>query len=44
VLAAFVSQYYAEQTPPAEIVLDRADPDAAMIENALQAAAGARCS
>ncbi|KAF1720819.1 excinuclease ABC subunit UvrC [Pseudoxanthomonas wuyuanensis] len=35
VLGAFVSQYYAEQTPPAEIVLDRQIPDAAMIENAL---------
>lgn len=35
VLGAFVSQYYAEQTPPAEIVLDRQIPDAEMIENAL---------
>ena len=40
VLAAFVSQYYAEQTPPAEIVLDREIPDATMIEAALGAAAG----
>ncbi|MFT3762068.1 MAG: excinuclease ABC subunit UvrC [Pseudoxanthomonas sp.] len=40
VLAAFVSQYYAEQTPPQEIVLDREIPDAALIESALAAAAG----
>lgn len=40
VLAAFVSQYYAEQTPPPEIVLDRGIPDAALIEAALGAAAG----
>lgn len=40
VLAAFVSQYYAEQTPPAEIVLDREIPDAALIESALGIAAG----
>ena len=39
VLAAFVSQYYAEQTPPQEIVLDREIPDAALIETALSAAA-----
>ncbi|MEP6907053.1 MAG: excinuclease ABC subunit UvrC [Pseudoxanthomonas sp.] len=39
VLAAFVSQYYAEQTPPQEIVLDREIPDAALIESALAAAA-----
>ena len=39
VLAAFVSQYYAEQTPPREIVLDREIPDAALIETALSAAA-----
>ncbi|MET0809416.1 MAG: excinuclease ABC subunit UvrC, partial [Pseudoxanthomonas sp.] len=39
VLAAFVSQYYAEQTPPQEIVLDREIPDAALIETALTAAA-----
>ena len=39
VLAAFVSQYYAEQTPPQEIVLDREIPDAALIESALSAAA-----
>ena len=40
VLAAFVSQYYAEQIPPAEIVLDREIPEAALIEAALGAAAG----
>lgn len=40
VLGAFVSQYYAEQTPPAEIVLDREIPDAELIEAALGAAAG----
>jgi len=35
VLAAFVSQYYAEQTPPREIVLDRDIPDRKLIEEAL---------
>ena len=40
VLAAFVSQYYAEQVPPPEIVLDRAIPEAALIEVALAEAAG----
>ena len=40
VLAAFVSQYYAEQPPPSEIVLDREIPDAALIEAALAASAG----
>jgi len=39
VLGAFVSQYYAEQDPPQEIVLDREIPDAALIESALSAAA-----
>jgi len=39
VLAAFVSQYYAEQVPPREIVLDRAIPDAELIQSALGAAA-----
>jgi excinuclease ABC subunit C len=39
VLSAFVSQYYAEQVPPQEIVLDREIPDAALIETALSAAA-----
>jgi excinuclease ABC subunit C len=37
VLAAFVSQYYAEQTPPREIVLDRDIPDRELIEQALSA-------
>ncbi len=40
VLSAFVSQYYAEQLPPREIILDRGIPDAALIEAALTAAAG----
>ena len=40
VLAAFVSQYYAEQAAPSEIVLDREIPEAALIETALAAAAG----
>ena len=40
VLSAFVSQYYAEQTPPAEIVLDREIPDAAMLAEALSAEQG----
>ncbi|RYZ71735.1 MAG: excinuclease ABC subunit UvrC [Lysobacteraceae bacterium] len=39
VLSAFVSQYYAEHTPPGEIVLDREIPDAGLIEKALAAAA-----
>ncbi len=39
VLAAFVSQYYAEQTPPREILLDREIPDADLIEAALCTAA-----
>ncbi len=39
VLGAFVSQYYAEQPPPAEILLDREIPDAQLIEVALGAAA-----
>ncbi|SFK65332.1 excinuclease ABC subunit UvrC [Lysobacter sp. cf310] len=38
VLAAFVSQYYAEQTPPREIVLDRDIPDRELLEQALSAA------
>jgi len=37
VLAAFVSQYYVEQTPPREIVLDRDIPDLELIEQALSA-------
>ena len=40
VLGAFVSQYYAEQTPPREIVLDRDIPERELIEEALGAAAG----
>jgi len=40
VLAAFVSQYYAEQPAPPEIVLDRAIPDADLIELALAEGAG----
>ncbi len=39
VLAAFVSQYYAEQAPPPEILLDREIPDAGLIESALAASA-----
>ncbi len=38
VLAAFVSQYYGEQMPPREIVLDRDIPDRELIEQALSAA------
>ncbi len=40
VLGAFVSQYYAEQTPPREIVLDRDIPEREMIEEALGLSAG----
>jgi excinuclease ABC subunit C len=40
VLGAFVSQYYAEQTPPREIVLDRDIPERDLIEEALGATAG----
>lgn len=40
VLAAFVSQYYGEQTPPQEIILDREIPDAELIETALSTSAG----
>ena len=40
VLAAFVSQYYAEQPPPAEIVLDRDIPERELIEQALSGHAG----
>ena len=40
VLGAFVSQYYAEQTPPREIVLDRDIPEHDLIEEALGATAG----
>ena len=42
VLAAFVSQYYGEQTPPQEIILDREIPDADLIETALSSSAGRR--
>lgn len=42
VLAAFVSQYYAEHAPPREILLDREIPDSALIETALGEAAGHR--
>lgn len=35
VLAAFVSQYYLEQVPPVEIVLDRDIPERELIEQAL---------
>src|SRR5690606_12339775 len=40
VLAAFVSQYYGEQPPPREIVLDRAIEDIPLLEEAFSAAAG----
>ncbi|TWT23594.1 excinuclease ABC subunit UvrC [Luteimonas marina] len=40
VLAAFVSQYYGEQPPPREIVLDRAIDDIPLLEEAFTAAAG----
>ncbi|WP_240098659.1 excinuclease ABC subunit UvrC [Thermomonas flagellata] len=42
VLAAFVSQYYAEQPPPEEIVLDRDIPEQALIAQALSEHAGRR--
>ena len=42
VLAAFVSQYYADQPPPNEILLDRAIEEAGLIEAALAEAAGHR--
>ena len=40
VLAAFVSQYYAEQSPPGEVVLDREIPDDDLIQQALTEASG----
>ncbi len=40
VLAAFVSQYYAEQPPPGEIVLEQDIPDRELIEQALAEHAG----
>ena len=42
VLGAFVSQYYAEQPAPREIVLDRAIPDIELLEEAFTASAGRR--
>jgi len=42
VLAAFVSQHYAEQTPPREIVLDRAIEDVALLEQAFSESSGRR--
>ncbi|HVR80838.1 MAG TPA: excinuclease ABC subunit UvrC [Luteimonas sp.] len=42
VLAAFVSQYYAEQPPPGEIVLDRDIDDRELLQQALSIAAGKR--
>ena len=38
VLTAFISQYYGEQTPPGEIVLDRDLPDRELFEQAFSAA------
>jgi excinuclease ABC subunit C len=40
VLGAFVSQYYGEQIPPQEIVLDRQIPDSDLLEAAFSSAAG----
>jgi excinuclease ABC subunit C len=42
VLAAFVSQYYGEQNPPREIILDRDITDRELIEQALSAASDRR--
>ncbi|AXA84066.1 excinuclease ABC subunit C [Lysobacter oculi] len=42
VLGAFVSQYYAEQPAPREIVLDRDIPDTDLLEEAFSSAAGRR--
>jgi len=42
VLAAFVSQFYGEQTPPREIVLDRDIPDRDLIEHALSSTSDRR--
>ncbi len=39
ILAAFVSQYYAEHAPPREILLDRAIPETEVIEAALSVSA-----
>ena len=40
VLGAFVSQYYAEQPAPREIVLDRPIPDIDLLEEAFSASSG----
>src|SRR3546814_21081039 len=42
VLAAFVSQYYGEQLPPREIILDREIEDVELLQDAFSAAAGRR--
>ncbi|MEP6632958.1 MAG: excinuclease ABC subunit UvrC [Luteimonas sp.] len=42
VLAAFVSQYYAEQPPPRELVLDRDIEDCELLQQALSASSGKR--
>src|SRR5690606_13874543 len=42
VLTAFVSQYYAEQPAPPEIILDREIEDRALLQQALSADAGKR--
>ncbi|MGH8031038.1 MAG: excinuclease ABC subunit UvrC [Luteimonas sp.] len=42
VLAAFVSQYYVEQPPPREIVLDRDIEDVALLQEAFSMSAGRR--
>ncbi len=42
VLSAFVSQYYAEQPAPGEIVLDRDIEDRELLQDALSVAAGKR--
>ncbi len=39
ILAAFVSQYYIEHSPPREILLDREIPEAELLEHALSASA-----
>jgi len=42
VLAAFVSQYYAEHVPPREVVLDRGIEEVELLQDAFSAAAGRR--
>ncbi|WP_149193977.1 excinuclease ABC subunit UvrC [Luteimonas suaedae] len=42
VLSAFVSQYYAEQPPPREIVLDRVIEDVELLQQAFSEATGRR--